>query len=211
MVAHRKALAISQKLVDAQPTLPRYQDDLAESHTQLGRLLARQKRFAEAFTAFNSGLAIRQKLTEADPKNTASTNNFGYSHAYRGWALFRSGQAFQAAADLRKAVESWDKAAKERTPGAETQFERSRALALLASLSGDAKSGVAKGEAAIFADQAVAALREAFNSGTGQLDELKEPDFDVLRGRADFQKLVAGLGAKVEKPSVTAPLPSAQK
>ena len=27
-------------------------------------------------------------------------------------------------------------------------------------------------------------------------DELKEPDFDALRGRADFQKLVAELEAK---------------
>jgi len=58
---------------------------------------------------------------------------------------------------------------------------------------------VTKAEAARFADQAVAALRDAINAGLSQLDELKEPDFDALRGRDDFKKLVAGVEAKAAK------------
>jgi len=69
-------------------------------------------------------------------------------------------------------------------------------LALLAGLAADGKSGVTAAEAAAFADQSVAALRDALQAGWGQYDELKEPDFDALRGRADFQKLVAGVEAK---------------
>lgn len=76
------------------------------------------------------------------------------------------------------------------------RFEQSRILALLARLGGEAKSGVTKAEAAAFADQAVAYLRDAFSAGWGWPNELKEPDFDPLRGRADFQKLVAELEAK---------------
>jgi hypothetical protein len=76
------------------------------------------------------------------------------------------------------------------------QIERSRALAPLAGLGGDAKSGVTKEEAAAFADQAVAALRDAIGAGWNRHNELKEPDFDALRGRDDFKRLLAELEAK---------------
>jgi hypothetical protein len=55
---------------------------------------------------------------------------------------------------------------------------------------------VTKDGAAAFADQAVAALRDAFSTGWGLTNELKEPDFDAIRGRDDFKKLVAELEAK---------------
>jgi hypothetical protein len=67
---------------------------------------------------------------------------------------------------------------------------------LLAALGGDAKSGVTTAEAATFADQAVASLHDAIKAGWGSPDEFKEPDFDALRGRADFQKLLAELEAR---------------
>ena len=76
------------------------------------------------------------------------------------------------------------------------QFDKSWALALLAGLSGDAKSGVTKAEAAAFADRAVASLRDAFSHSWGWLDGLKAPEFDALRGRDDFKKLMAELEAK---------------
>ena len=63
-------------------------------------------------------------------------------------------------------------------------------------LAADGKSGVSAAEAAAFADQAVAALRDAFQAGWGQWAELKEPDFDALRGRDDFQELLAELEAR---------------
>jgi tetratricopeptide (TPR) repeat protein/tRNA A-37 threonylcarbamoyl transferase component Bud32 len=198
--AHQKALAIRQKLADANPAVTQFQRATAQSLNLLGRLFADQRRHAEAFTALDAGLAIRQKLAKADPRNTEYLTDLGYSHAYRGWALIRSGLAddgSNAAADLRQAVKLWSRAS---APNAETRFERARALALLARLGRDAKSGVTSSEAARFADQAADALRDAIHSGWNQPDELKQPDFDALRGRDDFQKLVAGLEAKAEKP-----------
>ena len=67
---------------------------------------------------------------------------------------------------------------------------------MLAGLAADAKSGVTAAEAAAFADQAVAAVRDTLEAGWGRYDELKEPDFDPLRGREDFKKLLAELEAK---------------
>jgi len=193
LLASRKAVSILQKLADANPAVTNIVKDVAWSNNQLGRVLARQKRFAEAFTALDAGLAIHQKLAEADPKNTEYASGLGYSHAYRGWVLVLSGQPSQAAADLRRALELW---AKDPAPDTETRFERSRALALLAGLGGEAKSGVAKHEAKRLADQAVAALRDAINAGCSWPEELKEPEFDPLRGRDDFKKLLAELEAK---------------
>jgi tetratricopeptide (TPR) repeat protein len=210
---HEKALDIRQKLADANPAVTRFQRALAQTHNLLGRLLARQQRFVEAFTAIDAGLAIRQKLAKADPKNTDYVTDLGYSHGYRGWALVRSGQQSKAAVDLRQAVELW---AKSKAPNTETRFERSRALALLAGLGGlgdDAKSGVAKDEAKEFADRSVAALADAVNTGWALPSELKEPDFDALRGRDDFKKLAAEVEekAKAEKARVKAPHPEEKK
>jgi tetratricopeptide (TPR) repeat protein len=192
--AHQRALAIRQKLADANPAVSKFHRALAQTNNLIGRLLARQQRFTDAFAAIDAGLAIRRKLTEADPKNTEYPTDLGYSHAYRGWALVRAGQPSTAATDLRQAVELWAKA---KAPNTETRFERSRALALLAGLAAEAKSGVTAAEAAAFADQAVAALRDAVEAGWGQYDELKEPDFDALRGRDDFKKLLTEVEAKV--------------
>jgi tetratricopeptide (TPR) repeat protein len=191
--AHRQALAIRQKLVEANRAVAQFQNDLAWSNIELGRLLAGQQRFAEAFTALDAGLTIRQKLAEADPKNMEYASDLGYSHAYRGWARARSAQPSQAAADLRQAIELWAKA---KSPNPETQFEQSRALALLARLGRDAKSGVTTADADRFANQSIVVLRDAIRAGWSWPNDLKEADFDSLRRREDFKKLVAELELK---------------
>jgi hypothetical protein len=48
-------------------------------------------------------------------------------------------------------------------------------------------------------------LQDAVKTGWARPSELKEPDFDALRSRADFQKLVAEVQAKAEKSPATAP------
>jgi tetratricopeptide (TPR) repeat protein len=194
---YRKFLAITKKLVDANPKVPLYRQNLALAHSNIGRRLAQQKRFAEAFTSMDVGLDIWRKLVEANPKTPAYTGGLAFNHAFRGWALIRSGQPSKAATYLRQALELW---AKDPAPDyPDTRFERSRALALLAglgSLGDEAKSGVTKDEAAAFADQAIAALRDAINGGWRLLDDLKERDFDAIRGRDDFKKLMAEVKAK---------------
>jgi len=191
--AHQKALDIRQKLADANPAVTRFQRTVAQSHNLIGRLLAGQKRFDESFTAIDAGLAIRQQLSKVEPKNTEFATDLAYSYAYRGWALIRAGKRYEAAADLREAVDLWGKV---KAPNTETRFERSRALALLAGLGGDEKSGVTKDEARSFADQSMAALEAVVKTGWALPNELKEPDFDAVRGRADFQKLFANVEAK---------------
>jgi serine/threonine-protein kinase len=196
---HQKAQEIQQKLADANPAVPDIQFDLAWSHNLIGRLHARQKRFTEAFAALDQGLALRQKLADAHPTSTRYTNELGYSHAYRGWAHVQAGHPADAAADLRRALALWEK---EKDANTETRFERGRALALLSGLAVDGKSGVTAAEAAAFADQAVAALRDAFQAGWSKPSELNKPDFDPLRKRAELQKLLAELEVKRKPPAM---------
>jgi serine/threonine-protein kinase len=190
----RKALALVQKLADDQPAVTAFRHFLAASHNALGRVLAREKRFPEAFMALDTGLAMRQKQVDADSKNTASTSDLGESYADRGAARVLAGQRALAAADLRRALELWA-----RVPGldATKHRERARALALLAGLGQDTRSGVTAAEAITFADQAVAALRDALSAGWARSDELKTPEFDSLRDREDFKKLATELEAKL--------------
>jgi tetratricopeptide (TPR) repeat protein len=157
--------------------------------------LDRQKRLPEASTALEKGLAILQKLTKADPNNESYNRELGENYAFRGGARVHAGQPAEAVADLRRALEIW---AALPNLDIEIQVERSRALALQSGLGGDAKSGVSKTEAGTLADQSVAVLAAAVKTGWALPSELKEPDFDPLRGRADFQRLVAEVKAKVE-------------
>jgi hypothetical protein len=48
---------------------------------------------------------------------------------------------------------------------------------------------------------AAAALLDAISSGRDVSDEVKEPDFDALRARDDFQELLAEVEAKARPPA----------
>jgi serine/threonine-protein kinase len=203
--ACRKASDLLQKLLDDNPDNTRHQLDLANLQTNIGQALDRQKRTTEALPALEKGLVILQKLAKAAPNNTLYSRVLGESHTVRGGARARAGQPAKAAADLRRALELY---AKLPHLDVDLQVDRSRTLALLAGLGTDAKSGVTKDEAKAFADQSVAALAAVVKTGWALPSELKEPDFDALRGRDDFQKLVAQVEARSEpkaKPSDRSP------
>jgi tetratricopeptide (TPR) repeat protein len=187
----QEGLAIIQKLAAAHPANTNYQNDVAWGINHIGRMHARQKRFTEAFAGFERGLPILQKLVAANPTVPGFTIVLGCGHAFRGSAHLHAGHPAEAAADLRRAVALLDKGKDK-----DAHFERSRALALLTGLAAEPKSSVTKDEAKAFADQAVLALREAIRGGWNWPGELKESDFDALRGRDDFKKLVAELEAK---------------
>jgi serine/threonine protein kinase len=194
--AYQKARAIVQRLADDNPEVAIYRRHLASTYNNIGWLHGHQKRYADALTALDHGVAICQKLTHDHPTNAYFAHGLGYSHAYRGWVMAHAGRPAEAATDLRQAVELW---AKNKALDIETRFELSRALAELAGLGGDTKSGVTTDEAQAFADRSVAALADAVKLGWANPRELKEPDFDALHGRADFQKLAAGVDAKAGK------------
>jgi tetratricopeptide (TPR) repeat protein len=106
MADYRNALNIIQKLAAANPGDKQIQRDLAGYGSNLGRLLARQNQFAEAFKTLDASLAIRKKLTEMDPNSTDFAGDLAESFANRGWARVHAGQTVEAADDLRRAIDS---------------------------------------------------------------------------------------------------------
>jgi tetratricopeptide (TPR) repeat protein len=215
--AYRRALDIQQRLCDAKPanhadpTSParapswfeaemliesdpaRNQQIQASIQYLTGRVLAHEGRFEEAFALLNKAQNLYQQLIQADPKNARYVLRLGYSHAFRGAAHVRAGHPAEAAADLRRAVELW---AGYKNPDGEDHFERARALALLAGLGSNAKSGVTKSESATFAGQAVTAVRDSLHAGWVDTGQLNEADFDSIRRRPDLQKVLKELEAK---------------
>jgi serine/threonine-protein kinase len=63
----RKALAIWQKLVDANPDLAQFRFSLAMSHSNLGIVLRDKGRFAEAEAEYREAMALYQKLADDNP------------------------------------------------------------------------------------------------------------------------------------------------
>jgi tetratricopeptide (TPR) repeat protein len=202
MTAHERARVIRQKLVDDKPAVHTFQYDLAQSHLNIGRIYTLLGRTDEAVASLDKAVAICPKQAEEQSVISKATSHLAYSYAFRGQAHARCGHPAEASADLRHALELF---AKIRLPDGRDRVEESRALALLARLGADVKSGVSPVEAAAFADRAVAALAEALTAGWVKLEPLKEPDFDAVRNRADFQKLGAELEAKAKERATVPP------
>ena len=96
LIAYREALAIQRKLADANPSVTRYQSDLAGSHNSIGILLSETGQPAEALKAHELALAIRRKLADANPSVTRYQNDLAGSHNNIGNLLNVIGQPAEA-------------------------------------------------------------------------------------------------------------------
>ena len=96
LIAYREALAIQRKLADANPSVTRYQSDLAGSHNSIGILLSETGQPAEALKAHELALAIRRKLADANPSVTRYQNDLAGSHNNIGNLLSETGQPAEA-------------------------------------------------------------------------------------------------------------------
>ena len=70
LIAQREALAIFQKLADANPTVTEFQRSLAISHNDTGNLLMATGQPAAALLAYESAFALYQKLGDENPTVT---------------------------------------------------------------------------------------------------------------------------------------------
>ena len=77
--AHESALAIQQKLADANPTFTDVQNELATSYRNIGFLLGAAGKQAEAMKAWESALAIGRKLAKENPESSEHASGLGAS------------------------------------------------------------------------------------------------------------------------------------
>ena len=102
--------------------------------------------------------------------------------------VLRAGQPALAAADTGRALELGQGS---RSGHRDALRARTR-LALLAGLGKGPKSGVTAAQAAAFAEESIRSPRSR-RGGLEPARRAKEPDFDAIRDRVDFKKLVAEL------------------
>jgi tetratricopeptide (TPR) repeat protein len=100
----QKALAVRQKLADANPAVTAFQRDLAQSLFHIGHVLQDTGKLPEALKAYQRALAIRQKLADASPAVTEFQRDLALSHSNIGDMLSRTGKPAEALAELQKAL-----------------------------------------------------------------------------------------------------------
>ena len=96
MKACESALAIRAKLAEANPTVPKFQCDLAASYNTIGVLLSESGRTAEELKKYRSALAILTKLAEANPTVTSYRSQLAVSYNNIGEVLRETGNSVDA-------------------------------------------------------------------------------------------------------------------
>jgi tetratricopeptide (TPR) repeat protein len=220
-----KALALYQRLADAQPTVIALQIDLGRTYTNLGVLAVRTGKPQAALEFSAKVISLLKPLLgkRVYPKARGILRD---AHSVRASALERLKRH-------REAVKDWDRALELAEGKAHTWLRIQRAYALV--WAGDLKAATAQAEdlarepkaaagtvydaACVFAlagasaqkdtkqvedyaRRAVALLREAVRKGYNKLDHIRrDSDLDSLRQRADFREVLKELEEKRSKQS----------
>jgi serine/threonine protein kinase/tetratricopeptide (TPR) repeat protein len=123
-----RVLAIRRALVEANPSVERFQSDLANSYNQFGVALNMIGKPSEALDAFGRSLAIRQKLADANPSVVQFQSDLGKAYNNIGAMLQMTDKPSEAIEALDKAVAIRQKLA-DANP-AVTQFQHDLAFSL---------------------------------------------------------------------------------
>jgi serine/threonine protein kinase len=102
LIALREALAIFQKLAEANPRTAAYASGVAKCQNNIGAILGTTNETAAAMKAHESARAIRQRLADANPTVNDFQRDLALSYSNIGSLLGQSGKR----ADARKAHEA---------------------------------------------------------------------------------------------------------
>ena len=186
--AFNQALAIRRKLADANPAELDYRREVMFALNTLSDLLRKAGLRAEAREGYDEAITIGESLAQKNPKHRSYQNGLGSSFRGRGLARLDQGDIAGGTADIRHALQIWDKLP---TRPGEIWFETACCHATLAACAGRAGSGIPASEASAEADKAIALLNKAIGSLYRNFSRYNsETTLDGLRGRADFQHIM---------------------
>jgi serine/threonine protein kinase/Flp pilus assembly protein TadD len=219
---YRQALALQKQLAADFPTVPDYQVDLGGSYCNLGNLVKGNNRPADALPLYDQAIEVLAPLVEREPRLVTARLFLRNSHWGRAKGLMQLDRFTEADRDWDQAVALADGSTRadirlQRATGL-VRLEPKKAMAEAdAVLQGNLLSPVPFYDSACvyalssariqdaalsdeYAARAVALLRQArekgyFNAPVRVEHMKKDADLDLLRGRADYQKLLAELEA----------------
>jgi serine/threonine-protein kinase len=188
--AYQKALPLLRRLANDFPSMPVYQDTLARALGDLANTVG-EKDPQQARRLLEEAAPYSQAAIQADPGDINYLATF-YMNRFVLVGVLIQLRDHAGAADTAEAIEQ-----ALHTP--DDSFELARQYCLCVSLAQEdpkLADSERKELAKKYGDRAVDALRRAVQYGYKDLDNLKKAaDLDTLRGRADFQKLLADLEA----------------
>jgi serine/threonine-protein kinase len=192
---YRRALAIYQRLADDNPRIPEYRRGISSSLNNIGDLFTDTGHASEAIDCFvrsrdTLGAVVKENPSVADNRNTLAFSFSGLGRARR-----RAGNPRAAVEDLRRAIALREGLA---AITLEARYDLARNWALLAGLAAEEGTGLAPAEAKSHSDRAMNALRHVVAEGFRAPKTSTEPDFDPLRSRPDFQRLLLDLAFPAE-------------
>jgi tetratricopeptide (TPR) repeat protein len=199
-VSLREAVDIFKRLADGFPAMPEYKNGLGNSLDALAEVARARKDFVSARQLLEQAQSHLQAVLKVNPRNPVYRQYFWENRQLAADTLLELGEhaaAAEAATDLaRHAFQPADDAYK-----AAGFFARSIRLA-----EKDGKLPQAQRQelAKSYGDRALEALRQALARGYKDAAHLtQDKDFDPLRPRDEFKKLLAALEKEVgkEKPA----------
>jgi tetratricopeptide (TPR) repeat protein len=188
----RKAMNLRLKLVADFPTVADYQYSLVNSYHLLGSIHYYAQRYADAEKTYRQGMEIIEKLVSEAP--TVSYYQGKRAELFRATGtLYRdSGRLAESDATYRQALAIYEKMA---ATFPELQGEKGSIALILYRIAGVQSLMIPKSaEPAKQIGIALEALRKAVAAGYKDVGHLKtDPQLNALRGRDDFNQLIAQL------------------
>ena len=104
LTAYERALAIRQKLADANPNVTDFQSNLSSTHQVMGWALNQSGKPVEALAVFERAITIMQKLADANPNVTEWQTELANDLGFMGGIHVKAGRTAEAVAAVRRAV-----------------------------------------------------------------------------------------------------------
>jgi tetratricopeptide (TPR) repeat protein len=190
-MAYRQAMPLFQRLAEANPDVPGYRAGLANLLVNIGLVRTEAGDTAGATAVIEQACAACERLVKDHPTVAEYSDGLADTLWALGRAHRRAGRVAAAAADLRRSADL-----RERLPNLRTEprYLLACTRALLASLAGQAGSGLPAVEGLAEANRAMEDLRRAVAAGFRNGEWMRtDTDLDPLRSRPDSQLLLMDL------------------
>jgi serine/threonine-protein kinase len=199
LTSYHDALAIRERLANANPAVTEYQNDLAHSYFTLGQLQAERGQSAEAAQAYQRAIERQRLVIAVAPEGAEYLRLLGRQLARLGRAQRELGQPAAALRAYQEARAILEKLA---PPTADDLYELACARAACGVLAAHGKKELTPKEQeqrARDGKAAVAALSKAVATGFRDVDRVrKDPELEDLRSQSALKAVLNDLQAKVK-------------
>jgi len=196
-----RALAVREKLVEAFPKIATFRIELGGAqHDIARRFLERDKPAAARPLLKKAGEHLQASIT-LNPQDAAAEELLYGIRLRHAELLAGQGEHQQAASGLHDAVAVIKQSKASDRPMSRWEYQRLAAVLARCAAAVDTDSKLPpdarKAEKQKYADEAISWLQKAVDAGYRDVNQLKTAtDFEAIRTREDFQKLLAKLEAR---------------